>query len=377
MRRPACDGPGTAPGPSERAGIALATTLVVLVATLAWSPPAAADFDAQRSIDARILTIANLIGEVTVQGYDGSTFEVEVSVRGEEGTPDQVQIEVREGERAELYVAYPVGRRTRFVYPELGRNSRSEFSIDGDDSLLEERLEAQGARRIRVSGSGRGHEVWADVTVRVPAGREIRVELGVGHLEMQGVAAPVRGQVWSGHVNAADIDGDLLIDTASGHVEARGVRGAVDIDTGSGHVTLSDADGEEIHVDTGSGHVELDRISCRTLDVDTGSGHVEASAVRAERASIDTGSGGVRLALERMGRGPYEIDTGSGGIDLLLPADASARVEAETGSGGIRIRRRDARVLYEDDGEASFELGDGEAHVELETGSGGISISTI
>jgi hypothetical protein len=351
--------------------------LIASIATLAWSPPASADFDAQRSIDARMLTVANLIGEVYVEGSDGSTFDVEVRVRGDDGTPENVQIEVREGERGEVYIAYPVGRRTRFVYPELGRNSRSEFTIDGDDSLLEERLEAQGARRIRVSGSGRGREIWADVTVRVPAGREIRVELGVGQIEVRDVAAPVRGQVWSGHATADNIDGDLMIDTGSGHVEVHGVRGAVDIDTGSGHVTLSDVDGEDVRVDTGSGHVDIDRASCRTLEVDTGSGHVEASAVRAERAAIDTGSGGVRLALEQMGDGPFVIDTGSGGVDLLLPADASARVDAETGSGGVRVRRRDARILYEERGEVSLELGDGAARVTIDTGSGGISIGTL
>jgi DUF4097 and DUF4098 domain-containing protein YvlB len=83
----------------------------------------------------------------------------------------------------------------------------------------------------------------------------------------------------------------------------------------------------------------------------------------------------VRLALTRMGAGPFVIDTGSGGIELTIPSDGSARFHAETGSGAIRVDFENENVHKVAHDELDFTVGDSKASVKLDAGSGSIHIS--
>jgi len=75
--------------------------------------------------------------------------------------------------------------------------------------------------KIEVSGDGKGLEIWADVTVKVPKGRSLEVDHGTGRME------------------ATDVEGDLSLDNASGDISASGIRGTLVADTGSGNVTAA------------------------------------------------------------------------------------------------------------------------------------------
>ena len=376
------------PFSSSARAVLVASALLVA----AFVAPARAEF--QRSFDfaSESLRVGNLIGAITVEGHDGSGFLVEVDVRGEDATEDLLDFRTDDGRTASLMIVFPEDER-RYVYPELGRNSRSSFSRNrGDRGGWWGEL--FGRNKIEVRGSGRGLEVWADVTIKVPRGAELFVLNGCGEIVAERVDGHLELGVRSGHVTATGIDGSLVADTGSGHVEVDGVRGnlladtgsghvdAVDvegekitIDTGSGHVRLTDARAPEIEVDTGSGNVDLDRVVGRELVVDTGSGSVEMLDVEADDVEVDTGSGSVRCELVRMGGGDFVIDTGSGSITFLMPEGASAHVEADTGSGGIDIDVVGADMIRDKRDHAEFEVGGGGARVTLDTGSGGIRIA--
>jgi DUF4097 and DUF4098 domain-containing protein YvlB len=286
-----------------------------------------------------------------------------------------MRIESTEGPSGELTVVFPPS--SRYVYPKLGPGSRATFSkdsTDGERSWLSSLLGGLGSDTITVSGSGSGLEVWADVEVRVPAGKRLVVRHGVGQIAAAEVGGDLDLATRSGHANVRGIRGGLRIDTGSGHVEVEDVEGRVLVDTGSGHVTARDLRGDEIVIDTGSGHVELERVEGRRVKVDTGSGHVTAGRIGADDVTIDTGSGGVELDLDRMGGGQFRIDTGSGGIRLAVPRNASIAVQAETGSGGIDVDLEGVAVERRDRDSAKFKLGDGAARVILDTGSGGIRV---
>ena len=330
-----------------------------------------ADFDEQGSLSADSLVLRNLIGEIEIVGHGGTNFEIEVRVQGSDASADRVKMEISEGRHAEWTIVFPLNESKRYVYPRMKGGNTSFNTNEG--SWLSNLF---GSGRIKVSGSGSGLEIWADVTVKVPRGKSLVVEHGAGAIRASDVDADLDLDSHSGPVEVIGANGSVSIDTGSGRVTVENVHGNLNIDTGSGRVSIREVTGENVHVDTGSGRVELEGVDSSMLHVDTGSGGVRAEAIRTDSLTIDTGSGSVTVQLDRMGTGRFEIDTGSGGITLRLPADASAEMEAETGSGGIKLDLSGPHdIRYKEDDEARVTIGDGAARLVLDTGSGSIRIS--
>jgi lia operon protein LiaG len=324
-----------------------AASLLALLLLVFVSPAARADYEETFNYPAGSLRLTNLIGAIEVEGHGGSGFVVEVTVTGADAEEGIIEFDSQEGDRSELVIGFPVDDERTYVYPELGRNSRTTFNPGRDDHGI---WDVFGRGKIEVRGSGRGMELWADVKILVPAGSELIVFNGVGAMEATDLQA---------HVEILDL---------------RGERASVD--TGSGHVVLRDVDVPRIALDTGSGHVEAERVSCDEIEVDTGSGHVELDELTAASVAVDTGRGRVRVELVEMGDGEFEIDTGSGSITFLLPQNASARIDAETNSGGIDVDVAGADVDRRNRDHVRFEVGDGAARVKLDAGSGGIRIAS-
>ena len=369
-----------------------ATALFALSILTFSSPVVHAEYEQSFAYSAESLKIVNLIGAIDVEGHDGDQFIVEVRVSGDDAEDGIIDFRSDEGRRAELVVGFPVDDARKYVYPELGPNSRTTFTPGRGDRGI---WDFFGRGKIEVRGNGSGMELWVDVTIRVPRGSELIVFNGVGALEAGNCEADMEfntrsGSAYvhditgelivdtgSGHVEIDTVNGNLLVDTGSGHVEVVGLRGErASIDTGSGHVTMRDAEVPQIKIDTGSGQVEMDRIVCEDLEVDTGSGRVEVDELATSSATIDTGSGRVRLDLVEMGSGDFSVDTGSGSITFLIPENASARVAAETSSGGIDVDVAGVDVSGHKRDEVRFKVGAGAADVRLDAGSGGIRIAS-
>ncbi|MCY3929779.1 MAG: DUF4097 family beta strand repeat-containing protein [Acidobacteria bacterium] len=361
--------------------------------------PAFGEFDESYQFDANSLTVSSLIGKMEIGPATGSQFEVEVSVRGRDGTRENIRLdEDTRGSRARLAVEFPVEEERRYVYPEFSRRRANLWSRrpGSSESLLGEILRSMSGRRIRIERSGSGLEAWADVTIRVPEGRSLKVELGAGDIDVSDVAADLEIKTRAGMAEAASLDGDVKIGVGSGGLAVRDARGRLVMDTGSGGASLDRFEGSALSIDTGSGPVAVTEVAAGAIDIDTGSGGVTVDGLEAERFSIDTGSGSVRvesagadsavidtgsgrvhLALERMGDGRFEIDTGSGGIVMLVPEDLSARFDIDIGSGGIDVDVPIAKTLHKSRGEMRFIAGDGDARVILDTGSGSVRVASV
>lgn len=342
---------------------------VVLLASITVAP---AEHTARESFQTDELVVTNLIGSVDIGGHSGRDFQVEVVIRGADADEDLIDVIFEHSRRPGVEVRFPLEDHHRYVYPELGRGSRTRFSLDRSRGFLGW---LSGNDSVEVRGSGNGLEIWADVRVLVPEGGRLVLRHGVGKT----LAADVEGDLdltsRSGSMAIENVEGDLIVDTGSGRVSVDRVRGAeVEIDTGSGSVVVFDVEAHRMSVDTGSGSVEAARFVGEDLVIDTGSGSVSAEEIDADSVKIDTGSGSVTLRLDRMGGGDFEIDTGSGGITLVLPPDASAEIEADTGSGGIDLDLEDAQIRSRDRDEVRLIVGGGDARVQLDTGSGGIRI---
>ncbi len=376
-------------------GLNIFTAIVVGALWLACPRPgAAAALEREWSFAANHLRLANLIGMVKIESHTGSDIRVRVTLDGKDATPEQVQFEEHQGSRAEFAILFPVDEHRRFVYPALGQSSRTRFRTrDDDGSWLSEMLQG---REIEVRGEPfrDAIEVWANVVVLLPAGKDLTILLGVGAIEatsirggldldtqsgaivVAGLDGHLRADTGSGAVQVEDVSGDVDIDTGSGSVDVGNVRGAqrVAIDTGSGGVSARAIEARELRIDTGSGAVEVEDARTEELSVDTGSGGVRARTIEADGALIDTGSGSVTLELARMGSGRYEVSTGSGGIRLHLPRDVSAVFDVDTGSGSIEVDVEGVDLGRKPRHEARFTVGSGTSRVELSTGSGSVRI---
>ncbi len=343
-------------------GIAMGVALVAAPAAL--SAQAAGTF----SLSGDRAEIYNIAGFVRVQAGSGSNVVVNIDVGGADG--DELTVETGSIRGAEtLRVIYP---DDRIVYPELHRGSRSTISVRADGTFFggRSRGRSRGGDRVTVSGSGRGLEAYADLTISIPRGKSVGVYLGVGEVEVENVDGDLRVDVAAAPVSTHGTRGRLSIDTGSGSVDVTNARGDVDVDTGSGSVEVSDVSGGTLLVDTGSGSVSGENLEVEGLNIDTGSGRIELRTVTSSNVRLDTGSGSVRVDLTT-DVDVLDIDTGSGSVTVYIPDNFGAQLDIESNSGGIdfdmpvTVRRFSRDALR-------GSIGDGNGTVRVDTASGSV-----
>lgn len=327
-----------------------ATSALAAALILAGCSPGT--IDAQQAagthrLDGERVAVYNLAGRVTIEGGSGADVTVSVTPGGADGGLLQAVSGSIDG-RETLRVIYP---DDRIVYragesQQTQLRVRSDGTFGGDDGR-------DRWRRVVVASDGAGSEAWADLTIMVPAGRDVAVHHAVG-------AVVVR-----------NVDGTLLVDTHSAGVEASGTRGSLLVDVGSGDVSVRDAQGRLL-VDAGSGNVVVEGSTGDEVLIDTGSGNVAARGLSAGRILIDTGSGSVTLALAS-DVSELSVDTGSGDVTVRAPRSLGARLEVETGSGDIES---DFAITATRRGrnELSGTLGDGQGRIVIDTGSGDVRL---
>jgi len=316
-----------------------------------------------------VVAVYNLAGEITLEPGRGSAVVVEVTRGGRDAS--ELQIETGPIGDAETFrVIYPADQ---VVYPELGRGSRTDLRVRPDGTFGDSGdWRGRSGDRVRIAGRGSGLEAYADLSIAVPEGQEIRVYLAVGWMSARNVSGNLLMDTGSAPVTASGVRGSLDVDVGSGSVEVTDAEGDVRIDTGSGSVDATGVTGELLMVDTGSGSVTASTVDVGQLDINTGSGRIRADRVAARTVRLDTGSGSVNLQLTSEAD-DIEIDTGSGSVTLSVPESFGAQVDIETGSGGIELDMPITMRRWERD-HVRGTIGDGSARLLIDTGSGSIHI---
>lgn len=295
------------------------------------------------------VAVYNLAGRVSVERAAGGDVTVDVVPGGDDAGGLQVARGPLRG-RETFRVIYP---GDRIVYP-AGATQRTELRVRDDGTFGGgDGAERARARRVVVTDEGTGAEVWADLTIRVPDGRDVAVHHAVGSVTVRNVSGTLLVDTHSAEVDASGTRGALTIDVGSGSVRARDVAGRLLIDTGSGDVRLEGSSGDEVLIDTGSGNVTLERIT-------------------ADRLNLDTGSGSISVALDADVT-ELLIDTGSGDVTVRVPEALGASLEIETGSGGIELGVPVA-ITRRGRSELSGSLGDGRGRIVIDTGSGDVTL---
>jgi hypothetical protein len=315
------------------------------------------------------VAVYNLCGKMRVEPGSGSDVVVDV----ERGGGDGARLRVEEGEvsgRPTLRVIYPADR---IFYNQQGSGrSRTELRVRDDGTFNGDSDGWRGGHHVVISSDGGGLDAFADLTVRLPAGKRLALHLAAGDVTLTNVSGDIIVDVHAASVHAERVRGHLVFDTGSGDVRIADAEGDVDLDTGSGATTLAGVRGERLRVDAGSGLVTGSAIEVRELSLDLGSGGTRLTGVRAPDIRLDTGSGDTDLALESDVRS-LDIDAGSGGVTLRVPETLGASLEVDAGSGGIDVQLPVQVTKWTGD-YLLGKLGDGEGHIRIDSGSGRVRL---
>jgi DUF4097 and DUF4098 domain-containing protein YvlB len=334
--------------------------------------------------------VRNLAGRIEIVQIDGETIEIEADVQARGHTPEHslellehmqwVQETDRQG-RTEWTLDYPLDRHQSFHYSTRGRGY----------TVVASRF---AQRRVEVSTqrSSGTPTLFADLTIRVPAGADLRIRSLAGNVDGGDLAGTLALDIHAGQATFASFEGDLDIDTGGGDIAVESISGRTNLDTGSGEIrvgslagdavldtgsgdiTVSQATSETIHADTGSGSIFIDSGRVRTIHADTGSGDVELRRVDFEQLHGDTGSGDIIIDSPLLDARNIHADTGSGDVIIIAPRDASFNLHTSIGSGRVHVGFTDARILYDHREIIGARRGDGRTFIFVDTGSGDCTI---
>ena len=285
--------------------LALAVLPVLSGGALAGEPVnLSLDADAKGEVSIEVVR-----GEVTIVGWDQNKVAVE-------GTRDDKSV--------------------RFIFERQGNTIRIEDDVPNN------------------LNRGEGTKI----TVKLPRGNNLRVELVSADLSVRDVA---------GRSDLASVSGNLKLEKLGHEVDASSV---------SGDIELRGA-GKDVEVETVSGdvyaHVTAERLAAESVSGDVKVRN-EGTLMRGDFSSV---SGNVSIESAVSADIDIEMESVSGNIELIARGDVNARIEAETGPGGDIVNQltNDAPDEAEFTGAESLEIkiGNGSGRIQASVVSGEIA----
>jgi TonB family protein len=203
--------------------------------------------------------------------------------------------------------------------------------------------------------SANGAQFWVQFEVAVPRGYNVEVKTDAGDIETQDIGGTAilatqggnirtgrigverahdsaahlvaKLETEGGHIQVADVTGDLHAFTAGGHINAGNVAGDAQLHSGGGHIRAGQIHGRA-DLETDGGNITVGQAGS-WVSVRTGGGQIDFGEVRGS-VRARTGGGGIRIMYVS---GPLEVESSAGSICLTRVAGT---VRAATAGGTIR-----------------------------------------
>lgn len=282
------------------------------------------------------LSVENALGDVRIEGHDGSALVIETHKRA----PDDASIE----------------RLRVSLVPGLDGSVRITTAADGsldDAPALRVGPAGPGAAPAGAARAVAKNAVRVDLVIRAPRDLKFSARVGSGQLDVDGMEAG--GEV----------------DAASGAITLRNISGAVDANTITGPLTLTQVFGS-VDAMTINALVKLDSIVGDSLVTSAHKGSIHARRVRAKRVELMTTTGDVELEGEVAAAGKVRVSSLRGNITVRLRGKSVLAVRA-VGSK-VDLGTAKTRVIQ---GVTLAEVGSGDtvAGIDLRTKHGAVAFS--
>jgi TonB family protein len=250
--------------------------------------------------------------------------------------------EVRYAVHLETDARAPLAERLLNRYSLVAKATAAGVEINGT-------LPAQLARP-----SAAGAQFWVQFEVTVPPDYNVEARTNAGDIETQDIGGtanlttqggnirtgsigteihrataghPVaKLETEGGHIQVADVAGDLTAFTAGGHINVRNIAGDASLHSGGGHIRSGQIGGRA-DLQTDGGNITVAQANS-LVSVRTGGGQIDFGEVRGS-VRAQTGGGGIRVMYVS---GPMEVESSAGSICLTRVAGS---VRAATAGGTI------------------------------------------
>lgn len=231
------------------------------------------------------LTIENPLGDVRVEGYDGTSLLIE----------------------------------TRKQAPDDEALDRLRVSlVPNPDGTVRISTTADGGKEVRTVHRS---AVRIDLIVRAPRDARVAAAVSAGALEV------------------VDMDAGGELDTASGRISVRNVAGVLSTNTVTGPTSLSQVFGS-IDAQSLASDLELDTIGGERLVASANRGKIAGRRVRAREVELTTTDGAIVLEAEAALRGRVVVASLKGDVDVRLRHHGRVRLRAR----GAKVNLGSARA---------------------------------
>jgi hypothetical protein len=213
------------------------------------------------------LLIENPLGDVRVEGYDGTAIQIETHKEApDEDTLDRLHISL----------------------------------VPNPDGTVAIKTTADGGKEFRPVARG---AVRIDLVIRAP--RDARVEAAVssGALEVTNMDAGSDLDTGSGPIWVRNVQGEVLTHSVSGTTRLAQVFGSVDAQTLSSDLDLDTIGGERVFASVHRGRIAGRRVRARNVELTTTEGKIvlEAEAALRGRIVVSSFKGDVDVQLREHG----------------------------------------------------------------------------
>jgi DUF4097 and DUF4098 domain-containing protein YvlB len=241
--------------------------------------------------------------------------------------------------------------------------ARAEVAVSGDLGSGAERVIVRGQprkTRVEVEPGPHGHMGHADLTVKVPAGSQVRVESFQARVDVTGVKGSVEAETVNGSITVTGAADAVSVESVNGGVTVSGRSARIHAESVNGPVSVSDP-GPDLQAGNVNGPLTV-----------TGSRGLE-------RAKLENVNGAVRFEGDLAPRGTLDIETVGGRVELVLATQSvDFRVSSFNGAIVNRLGPAAPQRVPDEDGdvrkELAFSIGGGGARVTVRTLNGRVTI---
>jgi hypothetical protein len=240
------------------------------------------------------LAIENPLGDVRVEGYDGTSIQIETHKHApDDDTLDRLRIA---------------------LVPDQDGTVRIATSVDNGKEF---RQVSRDAVRI-------------DIVIRAPRTARVDAATSAGKLEIENLDAGGELDSASGSITVKNVSGALLTHSLSGFTSLTQVFGSVDAATLSSNVDLDSINGEKLFASANKGNIAGRRVRSRNVELTTTDGKIVLEGELALHGHLVISSlhGDIDVRLRR--HGAMNVRARGGKVDLGQPANLVERTAGWT-----------------------------------------------